>query len=119
MLVDPQVRHLLWELTAIGGVASGVGVIYAIIRWMSAVYRKGTEIVEHIDSIPSLNKAAIARAETTAIALAGVKAALDTVATNHLSHIEADIRDGRAEQTKLLTDMNTNIKILVDRGLRL
>jgi len=119
MLVDPQMRHLLWELTAIGGVASGVGVVYGGVKWMRAIYLKGSEIVEHIDSIPSLNKAAIARAEATTIALAGVKTALDTVATNHLSHIEADIRDGRSEQTELLRDMNTNIKILVDRGLRL
>jgi hypothetical protein len=122
MLPDPQhndMHRTIWTLSTIGAVGGGLAVFYGIVRWLMSMYRKGCALVQRIDSIPELNQAAIKRADDASKRLADVKSAVDHVSANHLTHIEEDIRDGRKEQTELLRNMDTNIKILVDRGARL
>jgi hypothetical protein len=124
MIVDPVQQHsdmhrLIWILGTVGGVGGGVLIVLGIVQWVMKMYAKACHTVAQINSIPALSNAAIQRDQETAETLKRVQTAVETTNTNHLTHIEADIRDGRAEQTKLLQDMNGNIKILVDRGLRL
>ena len=51
-----------------------------------------------------------------------VKANVEVLSSNHLSHIEKDMAELNSKQSetlKCLTSMDTSLKILVDRGTRL
>jgi hypothetical protein len=129
IVLDPSqhdIHKIYWILGIIGTVGAGASVLAAMFKWGMGVYEKACHTVAQINSIPTLGTAAQLRDEQTAATLKRVQEAVELTNTNHLTHIQKDITEGRAEQTKLMeriaeagVNMDTNIKILVDRGIRL
>ena len=107
-----DIHKLIWICGIIASVGGAAGIGIGLMKWMGSIYRKGSEIVSHIDSIPSLNKEAMARSALAAEQLASVKAGVDLLQTNHMVHIGAALD----KQTDLLVNMDKSLGILVDRS---
>ena len=107
-----DIHRLIWICGIIASVGGAAGIGIGLMKWMGSIYRKGSEIVSHIDSIPSLNKEAMARSALAAEQLASVKAGVDLLQTNHMVHIGAALD----KQTDLLINMDKSLGILVDRS---
>jgi hypothetical protein len=117
-MVDPQhysdFHRLIWICGIIGTVGAAAGVCYGIAKWMTAIYEKGGEVIANISKIHDV---AIV-SDNTAKQIAQVKLAVDTIQSNHLAHIETDMKDvarTNGELVKLATDIRDGITKLVDR----
>src|SRR5208282_3063375 len=74
----------------------------------TAVWHRGGEVISHIDAIPSLIDSQSHAAQN----LAEVKAAVDTIQTNHLAHLEVSSE----KQIELLTSMDKSMGLWVDHS---
>ena len=95
---------LIWACGIIGTIGGAVGIGVGVVRWMNAIYEKASHTMQNIGAI-----------QTVAQNVAEVKAAVDVVQTNHFVHIQESLE----KSIEILENIDTNIKILVDRGTRL
>ena len=137
MFAPSDFHKLIWICSIIGAIGGAVGLFWGAVKWMNAMYRKATETIHHIDSLPSistevavlpiiskkLDKIADINIKTdeTAHLVAETKAAVDVIQTNHLVHLNQGIQDvaeASEEHTKILASIDKNIALLVDRTPR-
>lgn len=97
-----DLHRLLWICGIIGSIGGAVGIGIGMIKWMSAIYAKGSKIVGNIMSIEEIHAST-----------AATQQAVDVMQTNHLSHIETDMKDvarTNAQLVSLSTDIRDGIK---------
>jgi hypothetical protein len=118
MMIEAQhysdFHRLIWICGIIGTVGAAVGLCIGFIKWMNALYVKGCEIVGNIMAIKDIKKTS----DESAGVVASTKLAVDKIQSNHLFHIEADMKEvarTNLELVKLNTDIRDGIIKLVDR----
>ena len=100
-MLDPTPHlDLLEKLVRIIGWPSLVGVVIWLVRTFDASNRKLTDIDKH-------SKAAF---DTVTV----VQTQVDTMQSNHMAHMQEELKG----QTVILTNMDKNIGLLVDRTPR-
>jgi hypothetical protein len=114
MIQHDDLHRLIWICGIIGTVGAAGGVCYGAIRWMSAVYGKGCDLVKDIGRI---HEVAII-SDQTARQVADVKLAVDIIQTNHLAHLQSGIEEIARSNVNIeanTKDIRDGIIKLVDR----